>query len=248
QLSIARDSSQLRVPPRGQEPLPFGPIEIGKAFEGGSGPAKLSSTIVIAEPGTRYTSFALRFLTEGIKNDEPGLLVSTKEDQDAILRICRQSPSLRPLLHEGGGALSRDFRLLYLHPEFLSAGKFSSDILRMIQPSPYPSKEPKVARLAFDNIFRLHRRFPLLEAQDFLIAALLDLLRYQQVTPLFVDLIPPCGRNREMSIDPSMHLSTFDNVLHLFVREEAEGKHIPHVRILKSVGNDFDRTPFPVSI
>jgi hypothetical protein len=48
-------------------------------------------------------------------------------------------------------------------------------------------------------------------------------------------------------MDPSLHLSTFDNVLHLFVKQD-EGEHRPYARILKSVGNEFDSRPFPVAL
>jgi len=247
QLSIARDSSQLKVPRRGDTPISLGLDAMDRAFKNDTGPATLSSTIALVEPGTHYTSFAMRFLARGIDDGEAGLLVSTKEDGDAILRICRHRERLRPMLDEDGEHLSPLFRLLYLHPEFLSAGKFTSDILRMVEKGQDERKEPKISRLAFDNVYQLHRRFPLLGGQDFMIPALLDLLRFQQVTPMFIDLVPQ-GRNEgELAIDPSLHLSTFDNVLHLFLKKQGT-KHIPHVCVLKSVGNDFDRSPFPVLI
>lgn len=239
QLSIVRDSSQLQVPPRGKDPIAFTTPKIAAAFGNGSGPRRLSSTVVLAEPGSRYTTLALLFLAEGVRQGEQGLLVSTKEDEDAIHRICEQRAALPPLI-EGEG-FSKEFRLLYLHPEFLSAGKFLSDIQRMIAPG--PDGEPPVQRLAFDNVFQLHRRFPLLTGQTFLIPALLDLLRYCEVTPLLVDLVPQ--GNGQLQVDPSLYLSTFDNVFHLYLVEEDEHMR-PYVRILKSVGNDYQRTPFPL--
>ncbi|MEZ5987996.1 MAG: ATPase domain-containing protein [Planctomycetota bacterium] len=242
QLSLVRDTSQLQVPPRGDEPIPFLTPEFHEAFEAGSGPVQLSSTVVLAEPGTRYTLFALRFLAAGASRGETGLLVSTKEDDDAVLRICRRHASLAPLLE--GGRFSDRFRLLYLHPEFLSAGKFLSDIQRMVAPGDDPERDPGIRRLAFDNVFQLHRRFPLLEGPDYLIPALLDVLRYREVTPLFVDLVPP-GRG-ELVVDPSAYLTTFDSVLHLFMREDADSTQTM-CRILKSVGNEYRRRPFPIS-
>jgi len=256
QLSIARDEGGVDLPPRGEEAMHIGPPEISKAFAEGSSPTDLSSTAILAEPGTRYTSFALRFLAEGVTHGDPGLLVSTKEDPDAIGRIVHAVDSLAALRSESPSPgterrLSRLFRLLYLHPEFLSEGKFVSDIMRMCAAGPDPSEEPSVRRMAFDNVFQLSRRFPLLAGQDFLIPALLDLLRFKKVTPLFVNLIASGTREHELGINPAMQLATFDNVLHLFLKEEeVHGKTTlrSYVRILKSVGNDFERTPFPITL
>ena len=96
------------------------------------------------------------------------------------------------------GGFNESFRILDLHPEFISPGKFTWDILRMVEAGRDPAKEPRARRLAFDNIFRLSDRFPLLEGQTFLIPALIDLLRYELVTPLFVDLVPP--RSAELAV------------------------------------------------
>lgn len=240
QLSLARDESQLRVPPRGRDPFAIGPRELMACFGDRPTPGRLSSTIVLAEPGTRHTSYALRWLAQGIEDREAGLLVSTKEDDDAIRLICRNRRSLHGLV-DGDDAFLSMFRLLYLHPEFLSAGKFCSDIMRMCEAGA-SSAEPRIARLAFDNVHQLHRRFPLLEGQDFLIPALLDLLRYRSVTPMFIDGVPSSQGRGELRVDPSLVFSTFDNVLHLFLRE-VDGVERNHVRILKSVGNDYDHKP-----
>lgn len=247
QLSIARDESQLRVPRRGETVISLGPPQIATAFRGSTGPTKLSSTIVLAEPGTRYTGFALSFLARGVETDEVGLLVSTKEDEDAILRICRNRDYLSALVSADRKSISKQVRLLYLHPEFLSAGKFTSDIMRMCEAGPDADTDPGISRLAFDNVYQLHRRFPLLHGQEFLIAALLDLLRYRKITPLFIDHVPQGSARGDLGMDPSLHLSTFDNVLHLFVKQD-EGEHRPYARILKSVGNEFDSRPFPVAL
>ncbi len=255
QLSLARDESQLRVPRRGRDAIEIGPAEVATAFRNGTAPGRLSSTVVLAEPGTRYTGYALNWLARGIEAGRAGLLVSTKEDEDAITRICENRTSLHSLLGpaieaDGGRTLSPLFRLLYLHPEFLSAGKFTSDIMRMCEPGDVrdgTASEPRIERLAFDNVHKLHRRFPLLEGQDFLIPALLDLLRYRSVTPLFIEHVPTSHQSGDLDFDPSQMLSTFDNVLHLFLRD-SDGVPANHVRILKSVGNDFDTRAFQVTL
>jgi len=247
QLSIARDRSEFKVPPRGEKPIPFCVPSIGEAFLEGTGPTRLSSTIVLAEPGTRYTRLCLRFLAEGAKLGETSLLVSTKEDRNAVERICRRREGLAPLMTEDRTALNPSFRLLYLHPEFLSPGKFVSDILQMAQASKGERPEARASRLAFDNIYKLHGRFPLLEGEDFLVPALVDLLRYREVTSFFVDLVPRGSNPGELSIEPAFYLSSFDNVIHLFLKK-VNGDYLTHARILKSIGNDFKRTSFPVDL
>lgn len=269
QLSLARDESQLKVPPRGPEKLAIGPREVMQCFGEGPSPVRLSSTIVLAEPGTRHTGFALSWLADGVARGEAGMLVSTKEDDDAIHLICRNRAPLQTLLAQpsahplegtdaedgprepeaqaghANASLNSMFRLLYLHPEFLSAGKFCSDIMRMCEAGTHPELEPRIERLAFDNVHQLHRRFPLLEGQDFLIPALLDLLRYRSVSPMFIDHVPSSQGSGELGVDPSLVFSNFDNVLHLFLRE-VDGVERNHVRILKSVGNDYDRRPVAI--
>ncbi len=245
QLSIVRDQSKLTVPPRGTEPISFLGEEVQKAFKNNCGPGSLSSTVILAEPGTRYSRLALRFLSEGLAAGETGLFVSTKEDQDAVERVCRNRKGLSNLCQ--GDKLHPSLRLLYLHPEFLSPGKFVSDILRMVDPGNDPGADPLASRLAFDNIYKLHNRFPLLQEESFLVPALLDLLRYRRVTPLFVDLVAQSNVPGDLGTDPAIYLSTFDNVLHLFLKE-VDGEPRSFLRILKSVGNDYQRTPFQISL
>ncbi len=247
QLSIARDESHLAVPPRGSEVIGFGSPEIHAAFHKGTGPAALSSTILLAEPGTRYTGFALRFLADAVSKHEGALLVSTKEDEDAILRVCRLRDYLSPLIEASGDELTGLFRLLYLHPEFLSPGKFASDIMRMCEAGSDTIAEPAISRLAFDNIYKLHRRFPLLAGQDFLVPALLDLLRYARVTPLFIDHLTSPNPNGDLGPDAALHLSTFDNVFHLFLKHESDD-HRHYLHVVKSIGNEFDTQPFPIQL
>lgn len=247
QLSIVRDSKRYVVPKRGQQPIDLGIGELNAAFRDGTGPTRLSSTVLLAEPGTRYTVFALHYLAAALRADEPSILVSTKEDQDAILRICRRNRGLEGCFLGTDGEFRHVFRMLYLHPEFITPSKFTWDIVRMVEPWRDPKVEPRASRLVFDNIHRLPDRFPLLEGQRFLIPALLDLLRYEQVTPLFIDLVPPGSSRAGSEFQPAAYLTLFDNVLHLFGEEAADGSLQPRLRILKSIGNEFRRDAFSVT-
>ena len=58
-----------------------------------------------------------------------------------------------------------------------------------------------------------------------------------------MDLLPQ--GNGQLKVDPSLYLSTFDNVIHLFLREEGENIQ-PYARILKSLGNEYIRRAFPI--
>jgi len=99
--------------------------------------------------------------------------------------------------------------------------------------------------MAFDNIFRLQDRFPLITEQRFLIAAMLDMMRYEGVTPLLVDMVPPGTSRGRVDFDPSSYLVGFDNVVHLFFEQQA-GPAQPFFKVLKSVGNDYVQEPQPI--
>lgn len=241
QLSMARDQAQFTVPTRGDTPIDLGHPDLNAAFLNGTGPASRSSTVLLAEPGTRATFLALRFLAAGLRAGERVLFVSTREDRDALRRICQREPVLAPCLGPDGRFAS-DFRVVYLHPEFIAPGKFNWDLIRLCQGGHAEGEPQPVARLAFDNIFRLQDRFPLITEQRFLIAAMLDMLRYQGVTPFFVDMVPTGANHGRADFDPSSYLVGFDNVLQTFFGNDDEGSQ-PFARVLKSVGNDYVHEP-----
>ncbi|MBL8751995.1 MAG: AAA family ATPase [Planctomycetes bacterium] len=243
QLSMARDQAEFAVPPRGDQPIDLGHPDLNAGFLHGSGPAHRSSTVLLAEPGTRATFLALRFLAAGLRAGERVLFVSTREDRDAIRRICQREPVLAPCLG-ADGKFAPDFRVVYLHPEFIAPGKFNWDLIRLCQGGHADGEPRAVTRLAFDNIFRLQDRFPLITEQRFLIAAMLDMLRYEGVTPLFVDMAPNGAHGSDSDFDPSSYLVGFDNVLQLFFDERLQGQ--PHYRVLKSVGNDYRHEPVAI--
>ena len=244
QLSMARDQAEFTVPPRGDTAIDLGHPDLNAAFLHHTGPAMRSSTVLLAEPGTRATFLALRFLAAGLRRGERTLFVSTREDRDALRRICQREPALAPCLGPDG-KFAPEFRVVYLHPEFIAPGKFTWDLIRLCQGGHADGAPRPVTRLAFDNIFRLQDRFPLITEQRFLIAAMLDMLRYQGITPLLVDMVPPGANRGRTDFDPSSYLVAFDNVFHLYFEQGASGT-APHLRVLKSVGNDF--LPEPAAI
>lgn len=244
QLSMARDQAQFTVPPRGDKPIDLGHPDLNRAFEGNTGPTARSSSVLLAEPGTRATYLALRFLAAGLEHGERCLFISTREDRDAIRRICQREPALARCL-ERDGRFAPDFRVVYLHPEFIAPGKFLWDLVRLCQGGHADGQARPVVRLAFDNIYRLQDRFPLITEQRFLVAAMLDMLRYQGVTPLFVDMLPAEASRGGSTFDPSAYLASFDNVLHTWLATTDRGT-VPFFRVLKSVGNDFAQEALPL--
>ncbi len=245
QLSMARDQAQFKVPARGEAAIQLGHPDLDRAFLRDSGPSSRSSTVLLAEPGIRSTFLALRFLAAGLRAGERVLFVSTREDRDAIRRICLREPVLRDVCLTPEGQFAEDFRVVYLHPEFIAPGKFTWDLVRLCQGGHAVGAPRPVARMAFDNIYRLHDRFPLIDEQRFLIAAMLDMLRYQGVTPLYVDMVPPDSSNGRSNFDPSPYLVAFDNVVHLFFTAGDYGSR-PFFRVLKSVGNDYVQEPLAI--
>jgi len=244
QLSIARDEAQFAVPSRGDTPIGLGHPDLDDAFLDGSGPTRHSSTILLAEPGTRATYLALRFLAPALEKGERALFVSTREDRDAIRRICQREPALRACV-TADGKFAEGFRVVYLHPEYIAPGKFIWDLIRLAKGGHTGGTPKPVTRFAFDNIFRLQDRFPLIKDQRFLIAALLDMLRYEGITPMCVDMVPPSARGGAAQLDPSTYLVGFDNVLHCYF-EQAEGSSRACFRVLKSVGNDYVSEPMAI--
>lgn len=245
QLSIARDQAKFTVPARGDKAIELGHPDLDRAFLHDTGPAERSSTVLLAEPGTRATFLALRFLAAGLRRGETVLLVSTREDRDAIRRICEREPVLRDVCLLPDGRFQPNFRVVYLHPEFIAPGKFTWDLVRLCQGGHAAGEAKPVARLAFDNIYRLQDRFPLIADQRFLIAAMLDMLRYLGVSPLFIDLVPPSPGRDRAEFDPSPYLVGFDNVLHVFLDQRDQTPR-SFVRVVKSVGNDYVQEPLSI--
>ncbi len=242
QLSMARDKAGFTVPRRENDAIDMGHPDINAAFGDGLRPPHGSSTVLLAEPGTRYTYLVLRFLVAEKAQDSPTLMVSTQEDRDALRRICAAEEALRGHTLDENRRFQRRFRVLYLHPEYISAGKFLWDIMRVVVGGHGQPHDQPVKRMAFDNIFRLKDRFPLIRDPRFMTRALLDLLRYRGVTPMFVDLVPPRASRAGSDFDPAPYMTTFDNVLHLYL-EEVDGALTPRIRVLKSTAREFLRAP-----
>jgi len=85
----------------------------------------------------------------------------------------------------------------------------------------------------------------LLANQNFMIPALLDMLRFRGVTPLFVDLVPPGSAKGRRDFDPATYMTNFDNVLHLYLEDEDDAPR-PYLRVLKSPANQFTRRARPI--
>ncbi|MCB9888530.1 MAG: hypothetical protein H6836_03050 [Planctomycetes bacterium] len=244
QLSIARDSAGFKVPSRGNDPIDLGHDDVHAAFAPERRPTERSSTVLLAEPGTRYTYLALRFLTAARRTGQSALMISTKEDREALRRVCAADPALHPCLDEAKTRFHPAFRVLYLHPEFISAGKFAWDILRMARGG--HGGGGGVARLVFDNVHRLTNRFPLLDNEQFLIRALVDLVRYEGITPLFIDMAPRGAGVGRVSFDVADYMTTFDNVLHVYLDDRNDDEPKPQIRVLKGMSVESAHAAVPL--
>lgn len=242
QLSIARDRAGFKVPARGTEPIDLGHNDLNAGFQEDYRPSLRSSTILLAEPGTRYTYLALRFLGAARREGQKTLMVSTKEDREALRRICASEDALAPCLK--GDGFDPLFRVLYLHPEFISAGKFAWDIMRVARGG--HGHTGPLSRMVFDNIYQLRNRFPLLDNARFMVRAILDLLRYEGVTPLFVDLVPSGAGLGRVPFDPAAYMTTFDNVIHLYLDDSESGEPRPYVRVLKATAMESMQQALPI--
>jgi hypothetical protein len=244
QLSMARDEAQFTVPARGDTPIDLGHPDLNAAFLHDSGPALRSSTMLLAEPGTRATFLSLRFLAAGLRPANGCCSCRRAKTATRSVASAMREPVLRSVCLRRR-QVRANFRVVYLHPEFIAPGKFTWDLIRLCQGGHADGEPQPVARMAFDNIFRLQDRFPLITEQRFLIAAMIDMLRYEGVTPFVVDMVPPGASRGRTDFDPSPYLVGFDTVLHLFFEQEEPGSHA-FFRVLKSVGNDYRLEPVPI--
>ncbi len=103
-----------------------------------------------------------------------------------------------------------------------------------------------MSRLVFDNIFELGSRFPLLVNQHFMVRALLDLLRYAGITPMFIDLVPRSATPGQPAFDAAPYMTSFDNVLHLSLNDSEPGEPKPVIRALKATGMESLQNPIPL--
>jgi KaiC/GvpD/RAD55 family RecA-like ATPase len=201
QLSMARDQAQFAVPLRGTTAIDLGHPDLNGAFLHETGPAARSSTVLLAEPGTRATFLALRFLAAGLRRGETrAVRVHTRgprRDPPHLPARARAGPVPRPR-RQVRARLPRRLPA----SEFIAPGKFTWDLVRLCQGGHADGEPRLVERMSFDNIFRLQDRFPLIKEQRFLIAAMLDMLRYQGVTPLLVDMVPPGASRGRVDFDP----------------------------------------------
>ncbi len=245
QLSLLRDAAFHKRPPRGPEPLFFGIEELDRAFGDENRPSLRSSTVLLAGPGTPATELGLRFAAQGRAEGERAFFVSTREDKDFLLKACARKEALAGLLSPGKERFHPDFLVQYLNPELIPPGKFTWDILNLVGASgPVPQDPPPHRRLVFDSTTGLSARFPLVEDPDFLVMALLDLLRNQGVSPLFIEVIGPVEKPSAALLAP--YVSRFDNVIQLFYKEGEEER--PWIRIHKALGQEFPRKPFRLEL
>ena len=246
QLSLLRDAAFHQRPARGPEPLFYGIEELDRVLAKDNRPTVRSSTVLLAEPGTPATEIGLRFAARGLADGEKAFFVSTREDRDFLLKACRRKKALAGLLSEKEVDFHPEFLVRYLNPELIPPGKFTWDILDLVGASgPVPEEPPPHRRLVFDAVTGLGTRFPLVEDPDFLVLALLDLLRNQGVSPLFVEVFSPGEGAPAALLAP--YVSRFDNVFQLF-HPEGEGKGRPWCRIHKALGGESPRDPFPLDL
>jgi KaiC/GvpD/RAD55 family RecA-like ATPase len=245
QLSMARDQAEFTVPVRGDTPIDLGHPDLNAAFLRGSGPAMRSSTVLLAEPGTRATFLALRFLAAGLRAGERVLFVSTREDRDAIRRICQREPVLAPVPRSRRQVRARLPRRLPA-PRVHRAGQVQ------LGPDPALPGRPRRRRTTPRRAARVRQHLP-------------------AAGPLPVDhraAVPDRGDDRHAALPgrdaadrrhgaagrqpaaapTSIRRRTWSastTCMHLWFAADAHGNQ-PFFRVLKSVGNDYVHEPMAI--
>ncbi|MEQ8767741.1 MAG: ATPase domain-containing protein [Planctomycetota bacterium] len=239
QLSMLRDASPGQLPRRGRDPLSFGIPPIDDAIRGQGGPGLVGNTASLLVVNHEYTGtvIGLHFLAAAVREGKRALYISLNEDEDAVRLICQTHEKLQVLLE--GGELNRNLAIYHLRPEYITPGKFLRDIedhIRVELPSS-PRSNNRIERVVFDNIYQIRWKFPLLQNVGILVPAMIDYLRFSQVTSLFVDVVEQVKSVRPRS---SRIAGMFDFAVHADRNTEDRGGF--SFWVTKALGNDFDGT------
>ena len=146
------------------------------------GVAQGSTTLLIGERGTKKLPLALHFLAAGIQKEEKCLLISLKDDDIAIRAISQGYGELSSLF-------SKEEYLLIEHirPSYFTPGRFLDKVATWIKDS--KNRHNDIKRVVFNSFAQIRLRFPLLEAEPMFIPTLIDLLKTEGCTSLFIDII-----------------------------------------------------------
>jgi ABC-type glycerol-3-phosphate transport system substrate-binding protein len=149
--------------------------------------AEKSTTLLIGERGTKKTVLALQFLAAGVSQQQRSLLISLKDDKNAIHTVIKSYDYLKKHLNE-----EDDRWIWHIRPCYMGAGSFIDKLIGLIRSLDQPNG--KIQRVVFDNLAQLKICFPLLSADQMFLPTLADLLKTEGITSLFIDVVEEPGK------------------------------------------------------
>lgn len=184
-----------------------------------------STTALLGNPGVGKTLMGLHFIHQGLRNGEPCMIVGFYESPSRLVAKARSvGIELAPYLESG------QLRIHWHVPLEVLVDRLAHEILR-------DTRDHKVARLFIDGLdalreIILHRG----RSRSFLVA-LVNELRYQNVTTFFTQELPYfSGDLSEREPSASM---LFENII-LLRYVDRDGVNERQIGVLKLRENDYD--------
>lgn len=192
----------------------------------GGGLLRDDVVLVSGSPGTGKTVMGLHFITEGARNNEPGLVISFEERPQKLIRNARAFGWDLEALEKG-----KLLKILYFSPEIYRADEHAILLKKLL-------KECDVKRVFFDGIENLETAIPdIVKRRDY-VHALVDFFSSQGITTLLTSEIPELFGTIKLTHEA---LSGTVDTMILLRQVEVAGKMRKALSILKSRGSDHDK-------
>jgi circadian clock protein KaiC len=193
--------------------IPFGISAFDEILGGGL--AQGTSTVVAGSPGTGKTLLSMHFIAEGVRRNEPSLLVEFVEDS-AQLRAQARMFGFDSLFDESSNVME--------FPAYeMEADLIAHQIIDVLD-------QKGIRRLVIDSATELQRAIDPIRQADFF-AALIDELRARNITTLFTFDVPTVvGSDLTFANSP---LAVLAENLILLRQVEANGRLERSLAVLK---------------
>jgi KaiC/GvpD/RAD55 family RecA-like ATPase/transcriptional regulator with XRE-family HTH domain len=169
-----------------------------------------ATMLLTGPPGTHRFLIGLGFLAAGLlqRPASHAILVTLREDPEAVYRIIANHPQLAGLLDPSRpGMLNPRLRVLHFPPDYFSAERFLHWLQKVFRE--YEKQGVEAGRILFSSIGQLLHNSPMFPLEKLFIDALLELFKRKRVTSLFLgsemdraddtanafDVILFCGRD-----------------------------------------------------
>jgi circadian clock protein KaiC len=194
----------------------------------GGGFPLASSTVVAGAPGTGKTLLGLKYLLEGARQGEPGLLVGFNETAEQLIaKAGRLGMDLQNWVDQGL------IQFLCLNPVELNPDLYTYKMRQIIEGT-------NIQRLVIDCLLELDRACQTPRRSHHFFMALLRYLKAQRVTTLYTYEISKLA-GKELDLVGTAFSSLAENLL-LLKQIEYQRRFYRYLAVLKMRENKFDGT------